>query len=139
MKKITMKEILALKPCLSSQPLQYAGKNWSGTVLDILKHPDVAPINKIWVVVRSPYLTKKQSVAFANFCANQAKQFSDDADAAAADADAAAADADAARAAAAVAAAYAYAADAAVAAAYAYAADAVRAAQVEKLIEILES
>jgi hypothetical protein len=76
-KKITMKQILALKPCESSKPLQYADENWSGTILDVLKHPDVPPVNKIWVVVRSPYLNKKQSVAFANFCAEQAKQFSD--------------------------------------------------------------
>lgn len=63
LKIITMQDILDLKPC--TDPLKYASMDWKGTALDILKNDKVLPEHRMWVVLKSDFISLKSKRMFA--------------------------------------------------------------------------
>ena len=52
MKQLTFQDIVDMNPCGLHHPDKYVPPTWTGTVLDILKLPNVAPPEKLWVAYR---------------------------------------------------------------------------------------
>jgi len=63
LKIITMQDILDLKPC--TDPLKYASMDWKGTALDILKNDKVLPEHRMWVVLKSDFISLRSRRMFA--------------------------------------------------------------------------
>ena len=57
---ITMGQICKRGPC--TDPLQYANKNWSGTALQVLRHPRISAKHKLWVVLHESALPREMLV-----------------------------------------------------------------------------
>ena len=57
---ITMGQICKRAPC--TDPLQYANKNWSGTALQVLRHPRISAKHKLWVVLHESALPREMLV-----------------------------------------------------------------------------
>jgi len=70
MKQITYKDILDMEPCREHHPSKYISKDWSGTILDVLHAPNVAPTEKLWIAYR--VLDDKTLRLFAVNCARRA-------------------------------------------------------------------
>jgi hypothetical protein len=70
LKIITMADIRDKRPCYS--PLKYAGENWSGTILNVLRDPRVPAEDKIWLATRRNMLSDKTARLFAVWCAREA-------------------------------------------------------------------
>ena len=68
MKLLTVADIRSLKPCYD--PATKVPDDWVGTVLDILKLENVEPEDKIWVITH--YLSDKTNRLFAVWCAREA-------------------------------------------------------------------
>ena len=56
---VSMAQILSRHPCTQSNPFQYAGKDWSGTALQILRHPRIPAEHKLWVVLHESVLPRE--------------------------------------------------------------------------------
>lgn len=52
----TYADIMALKPCFDPAERGYCTRDWSGTALDVLRHPDVSASHKLWLVLREGWL-----------------------------------------------------------------------------------
>jgi len=70
MKQLTYQDIVNMDPCQSHYPDKYIPKDWTGTILDILKLPNVAPTEKLWVAYK--VLDDKTLRLFAVDCARRA-------------------------------------------------------------------
>ena len=70
MRQITYQDIMSMDPCSSHRPSKYIPVTWTGTILDILKLPNVAPTEKLWVAYR--VLDDKTLRLFAVACARRA-------------------------------------------------------------------
>jgi hypothetical protein len=70
MKQITYQDIMNMNPCSSHTPSKYIPVTWTGTILDILKLPNVAPTEKLWVAYK--VLDDKTLRLFAVACARRA-------------------------------------------------------------------
>ena len=57
-------------PCYD--PIEHLPKDWSGTVIDILKHEAIPAQDKIWVVCRENLISARTLRMFAVFCAREA-------------------------------------------------------------------
>ena len=64
----TLKNIRDLNPCYD--PIRYLPEDWTGDVVDILEHPDIPPIDKLWVVEH--WLDDRTLRLFAVWCAREA-------------------------------------------------------------------
>lgn len=64
-RKVTLAELNALKPCEPAEA--FLGDSWSGTLLDILNHPKVSDVDKIWAVTK--FFDEKHARLFAVHCA----------------------------------------------------------------------
>ncbi len=49
MKLLSFNDILNLQPCKEHHPSKYISTTWTGTAIDVLKLPNVAYSEKIWV------------------------------------------------------------------------------------------
>ena len=78
MKTITYKDIMALDPCYDPVERGHCAANWTGTVVDILKHADVTPSDKLWVVTQ--LIDNKTNRLFAVWCARNALSLVDNPD-----------------------------------------------------------
>lgn len=67
---VTLAQIRSWHPCYD--PAKYAPEDWQGTALDILKHPEIPPADKIWCVARKECLDDRTLRLFACWCAEQA-------------------------------------------------------------------
>jgi len=69
------KQIKSWKPCYD--PLKYVSVDWRGTVVDVLKHKDVPPRDKLWCVCREELLDagllRRFAVAQAKTCRKSVK------------------------------------------------------------------
>ena len=68
-KTFTIEDIRSWSPCYD--PARYLSENWNGTVLDILKHSEIPPQDKLWVVCRESLIDAKTLRLFAVWCARQ--------------------------------------------------------------------
>ena len=69
MKTFTIADIRSWSPCYD--PNRYLPEDWSGTALDILKHSDIPAQDKFWVVCRESLIDDKTLRLFAVWCARQ--------------------------------------------------------------------
>lgn len=69
--RVTLADLDALRPCNPAE--SYLGPNWSGTLIDILKHPKVKVEDKIWAVTK--LLNEKTARLFACYCAKESIQY----------------------------------------------------------------
>lgn len=76
MKTITIEDIRALEPCYD--PGRYLPEDWTGTVLDILKLPDVPVKDKFWAVLREEFIDTKTLRLFVVWCARRAQHLMTD-------------------------------------------------------------
>lgn len=70
MKLLTFQDIVDMKPCVQHLPSKYIPETWSGTIIDVLSLPNVAPREKLWVARR--VLGDKVLRLFAVDCAKRA-------------------------------------------------------------------
>jgi hypothetical protein len=70
MKKITMSMLRSYGPCYD--PIKHLPENFTGTVLDILRHKTIPPADKLWAVCREDFLSasllRKFAIAQAKTC-----------------------------------------------------------------------
>ena len=69
MKTFTIDDIRSWEPCYD--PSRHLREDWSGTVLDILKHEKIPPQDKLWVVCRESLIDDRTLRLFAVWCARQ--------------------------------------------------------------------
>jgi len=70
MKQLTYQDIVNMDPCQSHYPDKYIPITWTGTIIDILRLPNVAPTEKLWVAYK--VLDDKTLRLFAVDCARRA-------------------------------------------------------------------
>jgi len=70
MKQLTYQDIVNMVPCQSHYPDKYIPITWTGTIIDILRLPNVAPTEKLWVAYK--VLDDKTLRLFAVDCARRA-------------------------------------------------------------------
>ena len=68
----TYDDIMALDPCLDPAARGYCTRDWQGTALDVLRHPNVTAQDKLWVVLREDWIPAPVLHEFACRCAEQA-------------------------------------------------------------------
>jgi hypothetical protein len=76
MKTFTIEDICSWSPCYD--PIEHLSEGWSGTALDILRHPTIPPRDKFWVVCREDLIDAKTLRLFAVWCARQAQHLMTD-------------------------------------------------------------
>ena len=69
MKTFTIADIRNWKPCYD--PARYLPQDWSGTALEILRHAEIPPQHKLWVVCREDIIDAKTLRLFAVWCCRQ--------------------------------------------------------------------
>ncbi len=74
--KLTYNQIVEFGPCYD--PVKYIPKDWSGTVIDILKMKDVSAKDRLWVAVRHQLLTDRQIHLYGLGCARLSEKYSTD-------------------------------------------------------------
>ena len=67
MKTVHVKEIIKWNPCID--PLTIVASDWEGTALDVLALDNIKASDKLWVVLRSEFLSDKTLRLFAVACA----------------------------------------------------------------------
>jgi len=67
LKMLTIADIRALEPCYD--PVNYISREWTGTILDVLKMARVPAQDRLWVVTR--FINQKTQRLFTVFCARQ--------------------------------------------------------------------
>jgi hypothetical protein len=55
MKLFTIADIRSWEPCYD--PSRYLPEDWTGTALDMLKHPTIPDTDKVWLVVKADIVT----------------------------------------------------------------------------------
>jgi hypothetical protein len=70
MRQLTFQDIVDMDPCSKHSPDKYTPKTWKGTILDILKLPNVGPAERLWVAYR--VLDDEVLRLFAVACARRA-------------------------------------------------------------------
>ncbi len=73
MKTFTIADIRSWGPCYD--PSRHLPEDWSGTVLDMLRHPTIPDVDKIWLVRRYTAMTPKGLRLFAIDCARRAQTY----------------------------------------------------------------
>ncbi len=68
----TYDDIMALEPCFDPVERGYCTRDWQGTALDVLRHPNVTAQDKLWVVLREDWIPAPVLHEFACRCAEQA-------------------------------------------------------------------
>lgn len=68
----TINDIRAFRPKPCYDPSRYAPEDWHGTALDVLKAPQVPPMDKIWVVCHKDWIDDNILRLFAVWCAREA-------------------------------------------------------------------
>lgn len=66
MSEITYNDIKNLNPCYD--PIKYIGKNWKGTLQDILRMSEVPPEDRLWVTCHEEFIDKELLFKFAENC-----------------------------------------------------------------------
>ena len=79
MKQLTYQDILDMNPCVQHLPSKYIPETWTGTIIEVLNLPNVAPREKLWVACR--VLDDKVLRLFAVDCARRALSRIDNPDA----------------------------------------------------------
>ena len=72
----TLKNIRDLNPCYD--PIRYLPEDWIGDAVEILEHPDIPPIDKLWVVEH--WLDDRTLRLFAVWCAREVLSLLEDPD-----------------------------------------------------------
>lgn len=65
----TIEDIRKRGPCYD--PARYLPENWSGTALDVLRHAEIPPHDKLWVVCYGDIIDDKTLRLFVVWCARQ--------------------------------------------------------------------
>lgn len=65
-------DILDLEPCYDPVAHGYCTRDWTGTALDVLRHPAVPAQEKLWLVLRPSWLPDRILHESAVWCAEQA-------------------------------------------------------------------
>lgn len=73
MKTHTVADIRSWKPCYD--PNRHLPEDWTGTALDMLQHPTIPDIDKIWLVRRYAVMTAYGLRRFAIDCARRAQTY----------------------------------------------------------------
>lgn len=68
----TYDDIMALEPCFDPAARGYCTRDWQGTALDVLRHPNVTAQDKLWVVLREDWIPATVLHEFACRLAEQA-------------------------------------------------------------------
>jgi hypothetical protein len=76
MKKLTLTEIRAWKPCYD--PNKYLPGEWQGTALDILNLKECPFPDRLWVIMRTDLVSEKLMRLFAVWCARQVQHLMKD-------------------------------------------------------------
>lgn len=76
LKTFTFADIRSWNPCYD--PSKYLRGDWSGTALDILKHKEIPPQDKLWVVCRDSVIDDRTLRLFAVGCARQVQHLMTD-------------------------------------------------------------
>lgn len=75
-KTFTISDIRSWKPCYD--PARHLPEDWQGTALDILRHKEIPPQDKLWVVCREGLIDAKTLRLFAVWCARQVQHLMTD-------------------------------------------------------------
>ena len=68
----TLAHIEALEPCYDPVERGYCTRDWTGTALDVLRHPDVPAQDKLWLVLRESWIPAPVLHECACQCAERA-------------------------------------------------------------------
>lgn len=71
MKTITLEDIRALEPCYNPDRHLENGEtdsNWTGTIIDILNADYVPAHDRLWVSLRSDFVTQDTLNTFTDYC-----------------------------------------------------------------------
>src|SRR5690606_18447546 len=68
----TYDEIMLLEPCFDPAERGYCTRDWQGTALDVLRHPNVTAQDKLWLVLRESWIPAPVLHEFACQCAERA-------------------------------------------------------------------
>lgn len=72
MKLLTTKILDSYKPCYPAS--RYYSKDWSGTVIDIMKDNRIPSRDRFWATLRKDLVSEKLALLFAIWCARQVRQ-----------------------------------------------------------------
>ena len=76
MKKFTIEDIRKFGPCYD--PEKYLTEDWSGSILNILDKKDVLFEDRLWVVLRTDFVSEKFMRLFSVWCARQVQHLMND-------------------------------------------------------------
>lgn len=68
----TYSDIMSLEPCFDPAERGYCTRDWQGTALDVLRHPNVTAQDKLWLVLREDWIPAPVLHEFACRCAERA-------------------------------------------------------------------
>jgi len=68
----TYSDIMSLNPCCDPAERGYCTRDWQGTALDVLRHPNVTAQDKLWLVLRESWIPAPVLHEFACRCAEWA-------------------------------------------------------------------
>jgi len=68
----TYADIMALRPCYNPAERGLCTPDWTGTALDVLRHPDLSAEDALWLVLREDWVPAPVLHEFACQCAEQA-------------------------------------------------------------------
>jgi hypothetical protein len=73
MKLFTIQDIRSFRPCYD--PSRHLPEDWSGTALDLLEHPTIPDVDKVWLMRQPGVMTDKGLRLFAVNCARRAQTY----------------------------------------------------------------
>jgi hypothetical protein len=76
MKRLKISDIMKLNPCYP--PTTFLPKNWTGTVKDLLGIDEVPARDRLWVVMRSEFLSDRVLQEFGVACARMVEHLGED-------------------------------------------------------------
>ena len=76
MLKFTIHDVRKLKPCYD--PNKWLAEDWSGTIVDLLDDKRITFPDRLWVILRTDFVSEKLMRLFAVWCARQVQHLMKD-------------------------------------------------------------
>lgn len=76
MKTINIKDIRYLNPCYD--PIKHLPEDWSGTIQELLCYEHIPAIDRLWVAVKSQFLSERVLKEYAVACARVVEHLAND-------------------------------------------------------------